>query len=93
MIWRIYIMEDQKKKRPTYAELSEKAKRQNIDSATRYNREKAVRISLKTTQVKYIDIENYMNECITQGKSKSKNGFLLEAIRYAIEKDFKGMKD
>ena len=86
-------MEEQKKKRPAYSELSEEARQKNIDSATRYNRDKAVRISLKTTQVKYIDIENYMNECISQGKSKSKNGFLLEAIRYAIEKDFKGIKD
>ena len=89
----VYIMEEQKKKRPTYAELSEKARQKNIDSATRYNREKAVRISLKTTQENFTDIDNYMNECITQGKSKSKNGFLLEAIRYAIAKDFKGIRD
>ena len=86
-------MEEKKRKGVPYAELSEKARRQNIQSAINYNREKAVRISLKTTRAKYTDIENYMNECIAQGKNKSKNGFLLDAIRYAIEKDFKGIKE
>lgn len=86
-------MKEKKRKSIPYTELSEKARRQNIDSATRYNKNTAVRISLKTTPAKYIDIENYMNESIAQGKSKSKNGFLLEAIRYAISKDFKGIRE
>ena len=85
-------MTEEKRRSVPYSELSEQARRQNIDSATRYNKNTAIRISLKTTKAKYIDIENYMNKSIAQGKSKSKNDFLLSAIRYAIGEDFKGIE-
>lgn len=86
-------MEEKKRKSILYSELTEDAKRKNIECATAYNREKAAKITIKTKKENFTDIDNYMNECITQGKNKSKNGFLLEAIRYAIEKDFKGIRD
>lgn len=76
-----------------YSELTEQARQTNIKAATNYNREKAAKITIKTKKENFVDIENYMNECIAQGKNKSKNGFLLEAIRYAIDKDFKGIKE
>ena len=81
------------RKRKTYSELTDEARRTNIKAATAYNREKAAKITIKTKKENFTDIENYMNECITRGKSKSKNGFLLEAIRYAISKDFKGIRE
>ena len=81
------------RKRKTYSELTDESRRTNIKAATAYNREKAAKITIKTKKENFTDIENYMNECITQGKSKSKNGFLLDAIRYAIEKDFKEIKE
>ena len=81
------------RKSKSYSELTEQARRANIRAATNYNREKAAKITIKTKKENFTDIENYMNTCITQGKSKSKNGFLLEAIRYAIDKDFKGISD
>ena len=86
-------MEEKKRKGTPYANLTPEAKRKNIECATAYNREKAAKITIKTKKENFVDVENYMNECRTCGKSKSKNCFLLEAIRYAIAKDFKGIRD
>ena len=80
------------KTRKSYQNMNEETRKKNIASATRYNREKAVRITIKSTIENFTDIDEYMSKCITAGKCKSKNGFLLEAIRYAISQDFKGIK-
>ena len=79
----------ERKELNTYQRLSDGARQRNKERATAYNREKTVRITVKAIKENFVDIENYMNECIMQGKSKSKNDFLLSAIRYAISKDFK----
>ena len=76
----------------TYQRLSEGARQRNKARATEYNRERTIRITIKAMKENFVDIENYMNECITQSKSKSKNDFLLSAIRYAISEDFKGIE-
>ena len=80
------------RKGKSYSELTDEARRANIRAATAYNRDKAAKITIKTKKENFVDIENYMNESIAQGKSKSKNDFLLSAIRYAISEDFKGIE-
>lgn len=76
-----------------YQKLSEEARQRNIDYATQYNRDRAVKITIKTKKENFIMIEEYMNKCIDNGVCNSKNSFLLEAVKYAVEHDFKGVKD
>ena len=82
----------ERKELNTYQRLSKEARQRNKERATAYNREHTIRITIKAIKENFVDIENYMGECIAQGKNKSKNDFLLSAIRYAIEKDFKNIK-
>ncbi len=76
----------------TYQKLSKEAQKRNATRATQYAREYTTRITIKAKKENFIDIENYMNKCIDGGLSRSKNEFLLSAIRYAIENDFKGIE-
>ena len=80
-----------KKELNTYQRLSKEAQQRNAERATAYNRDKAVKITIKTKAANFTDIDQYMNKAIKSEKSKSKNDFLLSAVRYAIEKDFKGV--
>lgn len=75
----------------SYQKLSEQRKKVNIENSIRYNKEKCTRITIKSDKEKFKDIENYMNKCIDAGACKSKNDFILSAVRYAIEKDFKNI--
>lgn len=73
----------------TYQRLSPEARERNKKSATKYSIEKCTRITIKAKIEDFADINDYMNRAIADGKSKSKNNFLLSAIRYAISNDFK----
>ncbi len=70
----------------TYSDLSEKRKKVNIESAVRYNREKAKRISLKMGIPFYNAL---MAEIEKSGKSM--NGFILDVLKekigYIADKD------
>ncbi len=83
----------EEKKETRYQKLTPEARQRNIDYATQYNRDRAVKITIKTKKENFTAIEEYMNKCITDGKCNSKNGFLLEAVRYAVDNDFEGVKD
>lgn len=83
----------EEKKETAYSRLSNEARQRNIDYATQYNRDRAVKITIKTKKENFIMIEEYMNKCIDNGVCNSKNSFLLEAVKYAVEHDFKGVKD
>lgn len=83
----------EEKKETAYSRLSNEARQRNIDYATQYNRDRAVKITIKTKKENFIMIEEYMNKCIDNGVCNSKNGFLLEAVKYAVGHDFKGVKD
>lgn len=79
------------KKVTAYSKLSDEARQRNINYATQYNRDRAVKITIKTKKENFAKIETYMNKCINDGICNSKNSFLLEAVKYAVDNDFKGV--
>lgn len=72
-----------------YQKLSEEARQRNIDYATQYNRDRATRITVKYKNEEFEELRKYIEAC----GAKSNNSFFKEAVKYAVEHDFKGVKD
>lgn len=72
----------------TYQRLSEEARKRNAARATQYNREKATKITVKYKNEEFEELRKYIEAC----GAKSNNSFFKEAVKYAVENDFKGVK-
>lgn len=70
-----------------YQKLSPEARQRNIDYATKYNKERTTRITIKYKNEDFEEVQKYIETC----GAVSNNSFFKEAVKYAIENDFKGV--
>lgn len=74
-----------------YSKMSPERKKKISRDAAKYTAENYVPFSVKFRHENYKLISDYIDYCINNKKCKSKNDFMTNAIKYAIDNDFMGI--
>lgn len=93
MILYLYIRDGgrtmEEKKETTYSRLSDEQKRKKMLKNQEYIKRDYQIVTVKIKKTDFEKISDYMEAC----GAKSNNSFFKEAVKYAIENDFKGVND
>lgn len=75
------------KKITAYSQLTEEQRKKKIQQNQKYIDRDYTMCSIKIRKTEFEGIEDYMHRC----RAVSRNSFIKECIKYAIENDFKGV--
>lgn len=91
MILYLYIRDGgrtmDEKKETTYSRLSDEQKRKKMLKNQEYIKRDYQIITVKIKKTDFLKVADYMEAC----GAKSNNSFFKEAVKYAIDNDFKGV--
>lgn len=93
MILYLYIRDGgrtmDEKKETTYSRLSDEQKRKKMLKNQEYIKRDYQMVTVKIKKTDFKKISDYMEAC----GATSNNSFFKEAVKYAVDNDFKGVKD
>lgn len=72
-----------------YSELSKQQKKNNMKAVIKYQKKTATRLSIVYANTDFETVQDYINAC----GANSYNSFVKECVKYAIDNDFKGIRN